>query len=172
LLAEDAARGGWLWNLDLWRVINLLVFVAVLAYIFRNKLKIGQVFESRARQISNDLESAKQEKVEARQRLAEIDARLSRLDEDIAAIRAEAKEEAEREAERIKQAAQADAEKIQQMARREMEGAMRAARAELRAFVAEHSIQIAAGLIKQEMRPEDNRRIITDYLNQLEKVSE
>jgi F0F1-type ATP synthase membrane subunit b/b' len=170
LLAEQAADKGLLWNLDFWKVINLLVFVIILVYIFRNKLKIGQVFDSRAQSIRKELETAKREKQEAEQKLTEVAARLGRLDQDIAAIRTEAQQEAQRESDRIRQTAEADIEKIRQTTLREIDGAMRAARAELKAFVSDQSVQMAETIIKREMRPEDERRLLAEYLEGLREV--
>lgn len=172
LLATDAAgEGGFLTNPAVWRVINLIVFLLVLVYILRNKVRIGQVFDNRAAAIRKELEQARHDKQEAEQRLAEVEARLGRLDQEVAEIRAEAAREAEREAERVRQAAAADAEKIRQMAEREIEGAMKSARTELRAFVAEHSVEMAEKIIRREIRPEDDRRMLTEYLDNLREVN-
>jgi ATP synthase F0 subunit b len=166
-----AGEGGLLSNLTFWRVVNLLVFVLILVYILRNKIRIGQVFDDRRASIRKELEQARQDKQEAERRLAEVEARLARLDQDVAEIRAEAELEVQREAERIRKAAAADAEKIKQMAEREIEGAMKSARSELRAFVAEHSVEMAEGIIRREIRPDDDRRMLDEYLDNLREVN-
>lgn len=171
LAAPSGASASGFMNPDLWRVINLLVFLAILIYIFRNKLRIGQVFDNRASSIVKELEQARQEKEQAQRQLAEIEARLNRLDQEVEDIRREAASEAEREQERIRQAADADAEKIRQAAAREIEGAMKAARTELRAFVAEQSVEMAEAMIKRELRPEDNSRMLTKYIDELGEVN-
>ncbi|HEX5736073.1 MAG TPA: F0F1 ATP synthase subunit B [Blastocatellia bacterium] len=172
LLAEGAeSSGGLLKNPMLWRVINLLVFVLVLVYLLRNKIGIGKVFDDRAATITRELEEARKEKKEALERLSEVEARLSRLDQEVSEIGHEAEREAAREAERVRQAAQADAEKIRQMAGREIEGAMKAARTELRAFVADHAVDMAESIIRREIRPDDNSRLLNKYLDELREVN-
>jgi ATP synthase F0 subunit b len=151
-------------------VINLLLFVIILVYILRNKIKIGQVFDSRAARIAKELEQAKRDKQEAQERLAELESRLGQLDREVAEIRANAERESAREAERIKRAAEADADKIRQMTQREIEGAMRNARSELQAFVAEQSVAIAESIIRREIRPEDNARMVNKFIDELEGV--
>ena len=79
--------------------------------------------------------------------------------------------ERERESTRLAQAGTADAEKIRQMAQREIEGAMKAARTELRAFVAEQSVELAETMIRREIRPEDNARMLNKYIDDLHEVS-
>jgi F-type H+-transporting ATPase subunit b len=171
LAGQTAEGGGFLQNTTLWRVINLLIFVVILVYLLRNKIRIGQVFNDRAASIVKELEKAKREKQEAEQKLAELEARLGRLDQEIAEIRAQSERESKAEAERISQSAQVDAEKIGQTAQREIEGAMRAARSELREFVAEHSVKLAEEIIRREIRPEDNSRMFTKFVDDLREVN-
>jgi F-type H+-transporting ATPase subunit b len=169
LLAEAPGQAPWYQD-PRWRVINLLVFVIFLAYLFVKKLRIGQVFDDRAAAIVKELEQARREKQEAQARLAEVEARLGRLDQEVAEIRAEAERERQREAARISEAAAADAEKIRQTAQREIDGAMKAARTELRAFVAEQSVELAENIIRREIRPEDDARMLNNYINELGEV--
>jgi len=157
-------------NHDLWRVINIVVFALILVYILRNKIRIGKVFDDRAASIVKELEQAKRDKDDALKQLAEVEARLGRLDLELAEIRLEAEQEAAREAERIHQAAAADAEKIRQSAQRVIEGAMKSARSELRAFVADHAVQMAEAIIRKEIRPEDASRMLTRYTEELGEV--
>ncbi|HSE38779.1 MAG TPA: ATP synthase F0 subunit B, partial [Blastocatellia bacterium] len=100
LAAEQAEATGFWNNPDIWRVLNLLVFVIFLIYILRNKIRIGQVFNNRAASIVKELEQAKRDKQESQQRLAELEARLGRLDQEVADIREQAEREGAREAER------------------------------------------------------------------------
>ena len=169
--AEQAEATGLLSNTTLWRVINLLVFVIILVYFLRSKVRIGQVFDNRAASIVKQLEQAKRDKQEAEEQLAKVEARLGRLDQEVSEIRAEAERESAREAERIRQAAAADAEKIRQSAQREIEGAMKAARTELQAFVAEQSVALAEGIIRREIRPEDNKRMLNKFIDDLSEVT-
>lgn len=172
LLAEAGheASGGILSNPLLWRILNLTVFVAILVYILRNKVGLGRLFDDRAASIRKQLEQSRQEKQEAQDKLAELEARLSRLDDELARIRAEAEREAERETERIRKTAESDAEKIRQMTQREIEGALKAARTELRTFVADNAVHLAETIIRREIRQEDQSRIMNDYVEKLDEV--
>ncbi len=170
-LALAAEQGGIWHNTTLWRVINLLIFVIILVYILRNKIRIGQVFDDRAARIAKELEQAKRDKQEAQERLAELEARLGRLDQEIAEIRAQAERDSAREAQRIRQQAAGDVEKIAQTAQREIEGAMKAAKSELRAFVADQSVALAEGIIRREIRPEDNAKMVNKFIDSLGEAS-
>ncbi|HKQ04290.1 MAG TPA: F0F1 ATP synthase subunit B [Blastocatellia bacterium] len=168
-LAENAEQLPW-WRQPWWRPINLLIFLIFLIYLLVKKLRVGQVFDNRAATIVKELEQARRDKEEAQRRLAEVEARFARLDEEVAGIRAEAEREAAREAERIRQSATADAEKVRLTAQREIDGAMKAARTELRAFVAEQSVALAETMIRRDIRPEDNQRLLNRYMDELSEV--
>jgi F-type H+-transporting ATPase subunit b len=170
--AEAVAEQNDIWhNVTLWRVINLLIFVIIIVYVLRSKVRIGQVFDNRAASIVKELEQAKRDKEESQKRLKELEARLGRLDQEVAEIRAESERESAREEERIRQTASADAEKIRQTAQREIEGAMKAARGELRAFVADQSVALAEGIIRREIRSDDNTRMVNKYIDELNEVT-
>jgi F-type H+-transporting ATPase subunit b len=171
LAAEQAEVKGFWADPTIWRILNLLVFVIFLIYILRNKVRIGQIFNNRAASIVKELEQAKRDKQESQQRLAELEARLGRLDHEVADIRAEAARESAREAERIRKTAASDAEKIKQTAHREIEGAMKAATSELRAFVADQSVALAEGMIRREIRSDDNIRMVNKFIDDLSEVS-
>ena len=171
LAAEQAEATGFWKNPNIWRVLNLLVFVIFLIYILRNKVRIGQVFNNRAASIVKELEQAKRDKQESQKRLAELEARLGRLDQEVSDIREQAERESAREAERIRQTAAADADKIKQTTQREIEGAMKAAKGELRAFVADQSVALAEVMIRREIRTEDNARMVNKFIDDLNEVS-
>ncbi|HEY9231357.1 MAG TPA: ATP synthase F0 subunit B [Blastocatellia bacterium] len=169
-LAENADQLPW-WRQPWWRPINLLIFVIFLVYLLVKKVRVGEVFDRRGATILKELEQARRDKEEAQRRLEEVEARFNRLDEEVAQIRAESEREAAREAERLRLAAAADAEKVRLTARREIEGAMKAARTELRAFVAEQSVALAETIIRRDIRPEDDRRLFSRYMDELSEVN-
>jgi F-type H+-transporting ATPase subunit b len=158
-------------NQLLFQTFNFVIFVVIIVYILRNKIGIGKVFDDRAVTIRKELDKAKTEKAEAERKLAEVEARMSKLDEEVAQMRADAAAEAEREATRIRETAALEAEKIKLMTAREIEGAMKEARAELRAFVADNSVAMAEAIIRRELKPEDNRKILNKYVDELRGVA-
>ena len=165
-----AEGGSLLTNQSLWKILNFLIFVALMVYLLRNKIGIGKIFDDRAGAIRRELEKARVEKEAAERKLAEVEARLGRLDEELVQMKAEAEREAERESARIREAAALDAEKIKQMTAREIDGAMKEARTELRAFVAENAVGLAEAIIKSEIKPEDNSRMLSKYVSELREV--
>src|SRR6267154_6138444 len=105
-------------GLELWKFLNLAIFVGVAIFILRRRL--ATALEARRETIRQELLKAKQEHDEAEARLAEAEALLARLDSDVAALREQARREAELERERIKIATEAELQKLRLQAQREV----------------------------------------------------
>ena len=150
------------------RTVNLLIFLAVMFFILRKPL--SKAMQDKRDGIKAELQRARAEKEEAEKRLREIDARLSRLDEEVAEIKAKAEQEAKAEYERLIKQADEEADRIRVMAEREIEGASKAAHMQLKEFVAGKSVELAETMIRKEIKPEDDARLIKDFAKELEEV--
>jgi F-type H+-transporting ATPase subunit b len=168
------AEGGWpswlpSWlntpGLEVWKFLNLFIFVGVLAFILRRPL--SETFRARREGIRRDLMRAQEEKKAAEAKLEEVNVRLARLDDEVASIRAQSAKEAADERERIRQATEADIQKLREQTRREIESAGKAARQSLREFAAEQSVRLAEEIIRQDMKPEDDARLINLEIEEL-----
>lgn len=156
------------WNkpgLEVWKFVNLFLFILLLIYFLRRPL--SEAFRARREGIRRDLMRAQEEKNAALAKLEEVEARLSRLDAEVESIRTQSAREAEEERERIRQATEAEIQKLREQGRREIESAGKAARQELRAFAAEQSVRLAEEIIRQDMRPEDDTRLINMEIEEL-----
>lgn len=174
-LLLDLTSGGWLGGplglvgSGLPRVVNFLIFVAALYYVLRKP--VSDFFRQRAQAIARELEAAARARDAAAQELAQMRARMARLEEEIAAIRARAEREAEAEYERLWREAHAEAEKIRALAEREIEMARRAAELELKTFLVERVLARARALLRQQVTEEDHRRLIAQFIEELAEVS-
>lgn len=171
-LLSPAAAGGesrWWWlyypGFEAWKFVNLFIFILLLVYALRRPL--SEAFRARREGIRRDLMRAQEERNAALAKLEEVDARLARLDEDVTRIRTQSAREAADESERIRQATEAEIQKLREQARREIESAGKAARQELREFAAEQSVRLAEEMIRQDMRPEDDARLIKLEIEEL-----
>lgn len=156
------------WNqpgLEVWKFVNLSIFVLLLIYILRRPM--SEAFRARRATIRRDLIRAQEEKKAAEAKLEEVEARLARLNEEVTGIRAQAAREAADERERIRQATEAEMQKLREQSRREIESAGKAARQELREFAAEQSVRLAEEIIRQDIQPEDDARLINLEIEEL-----
>src|SRR5438445_10342810 len=86
-------------GLELWKFINLSIFVVVMVYLLRRP--VSDAFRSRREGIRRDLLKAQEERDQALAKLAEVESRLARLDSEVATIQEQSKAEAEAERQRI-----------------------------------------------------------------------
>ena len=140
------------------KLFNLVIFLGFLYFLLRKPTRY--FFRERFTQIRAALESAAKEKAAAESKLTEIDARLNRLDTELAEIRSQTEREAAAERERIDAAAREDAEKLRVIAQREIEAAKKTALVELRQFAAEKSVELAEQIIRRELTPTDDARLL------------
>ena len=164
LIAPEVGGAPW-YNIpgfEAWKVFNLVFFVGLLVYILRRP--IGESLRMRREGIRQQLMRAQEERDAATAKLKEVDARLANLEEEVAAVRQQAQREAAEEKERIARSTEDDARKLREQAQREIESAGKVARQQLRRFAAEQSVRIAEEMIRREMRPEDDVRLLNGYV--------
>lgn len=150
------------------KAVNLALFAGVLYYLLRKPVR--GFFEARLAEVRKMLERAAREKDEATQKMAELDARLNRLDADIAGIRAQAERESIAERERIKVETQRELEKVRATAVREIDAARQIALADLKEFTASKSVELAEQIIRRELTPDDDRKLIERAGNELSRA--
>lgn len=165
LFAPEGA--GWLNvpGLEIWRFINLAVFIAALTYLLKRPL--SEAFKTRREGIRRELVRAKEERDAALAKLAEVEKKIEHLASDVALLKSEALKEAAEERERIMRSTDEEIKRLRDQSQREIETAGKTARYELRRFAAEKSVQMAEDLLRREMRPEDNSRLIKNYVEEL-----
>lgn len=150
---------------ELWRFINLAIFVAILYKVLHKPL--SEAFKARREAIRADLIRAEEEKKAAEARLAAALEKEAAIEAERAAILEKAKAEAEFEAKRIAEAAEAEAKRIAQQADAEIARLATQSRAELRRFSAEESIRLAAEKLKTQIDPAVNARLVKASINEI-----
>jgi F-type H+-transporting ATPase subunit b len=156
-------------GLELWKFANLAIFTALAIYILRKP--ISQALMSRREAIQQELITAQNERDQALARVAEADSLLTRLDDDVRKVQAQARDEATSERQRIATSTEREIEKLKQQAQRELETADKLARKELRQFLAEKSVQLARESIRIQMRPEDDTALIRESIGELRRTT-
>ena len=164
-VAFGAEESKWGVLLPIGRLFNLALVVAVLVWAAREPLK--SFFSLRSQSIRERLAEAERARVEAETKLAEIEMRMSRLDDELRAIKTAAEEEAHQEFHRLMSASQTEAAKIVDRAEQEIRGLTRAAQIELKAHVAELSVQLAEDRIRSEITDDDSNRLFARFVTGL-----
>lgn len=155
-------------GLEAWKFFNLFVFVGVMIYVLRRR--ISEALAARRDAIKQELVEAQQRRERALAKVAEADALLSRLNDDIKAVHEHSQQEAQSERERLAAATKRELEKLDHQARREMETADKVARKQLRQFFAKKSIDVARHTVSSQMKPEDDVLLIRESIGELRRT--
>lgn len=165
-LAAGDGGGG----MDLfWRVLNVALLLLVL-YVTARK-PIQGFFRDRRDRIQGEVETAARLRKEAEERNARIQRQLAELDGELERIRRSARERAENEHDRILSDARASADRIREDARIAIEQELRRAREELRREAADLSVEIASGLLRDEITENDQQRLLDEFIDEVERAS-
>jgi F0F1-type ATP synthase membrane subunit b/b' len=152
---------------EVWKFFNLAIFVLALTYILTRKAKLGEAFKARREGIKQELARAQQERDAALAKLKEVEERLGLLDTEVATIKEQSVREAAEERERIARSTETEINRLSEQATREIESAGKAAKKELRRYTAEQSVRLAEEIVRREMRPEDDARLIANNIEEL-----
>jgi F-type H+-transporting ATPase subunit b len=154
-------------GLELWKFVNLALFAGGLIYVLTRKVKLGEAFKTRRETIKQELAKAQQERDAALTKLKEVEDRLARLDSEVSTIREQSKQEAAEERERIAKSTEVEVARLSEQAKREIERAGKAAKHELRLYAAQTSVRLAEEIIRREIKPEDDARLLQRNVQEL-----
>ena len=156
-------------GLEAWKFVNLAIFTAAAIYVLRRK--INEALLARGHSIRQEIAAAQNEREKALAQVAEADSLLGRLDDDVRAVHEQARQEAESERKRLAAATEREMEKLKQQAQREMERADKLARKGLREYLAKRSVEFARESVRNQMRPEDDTRLIKENIGDLRRTT-
>jgi F-type H+-transporting ATPase subunit b len=167
LASEEAHHheAGIPWGMLALSTVNLLIFLWVLGRFVMPAVRTW-VHERRIRVIS-DLEAAAKAKAEALHLKTEWETRLARLEQTIEEMRAQARQDAERERERILAAARQTAETIRRDAERAAAYEVRRTQELLRAELVRTALEAAEAQARSQWTAGDQERFIADFLKQV-----
>jgi len=170
-LAEGAAsQGNWaafreFWNhyfnypgFELWKFINLGIFVWVLVYLVRKPL--SEAFKAKRDVIRAELIKAEEEKQQALSSLTSVEAKLVGIESEKAAILKSAREEAEAEKKRLAEQSASEAAKLKAQAEGEIARLGSVARFQLRRFAVDESLRLAEEKLRSGVDDKTDARLI------------
>jgi F-type H+-transporting ATPase subunit b len=150
------------------KLVNLVIFLTILYLLLRKPTR--EFFRRRLASVRETLDKAAREKREATAKMSELETRLNRLDADLREIGAQSGREATAERARMESEAKRDIEKIRETATREVEAAKQVALADLRAFAATTAVDLAEQMIRREMTPADDAKLVARVGEEMGKV--
>ena len=150
----------------LFPVLNFVLLIAALIYFVRKPAQA--YFAQRRSGIEAELREAAELKREAEERHAKWQRRLAELERELDEIRATSRERAETEREHILADARSAAERIRREATSAIDHELRRARARLRNEASELAIELAEGLLRQQVNDADRARLLDEFIARVE----
>lgn len=183
VFAEGGGAGGgsmdwWYKNVDpylnypgfeVWRFINLGIFVALAVYFLKKPLSI--VFKAKRDAIRADLIKAEEEKKAANAKLEIAESRLAGLDGEKRQILEDAKAEAEAEGERIETESEADISRVKIQAATEVARKTAQVNVQLKRFSASECIRLAEEKIKSSMNVAADAALVRENVESIREMN-
>jgi F-type H+-transporting ATPase subunit b len=152
-------------SLLLWQTLNFLILAGLLGWLVVKQG--GPLLASRSKEITEGLAAGEIAKAEAEARAAEVDAKLGNLEKEIGALRGSAREEREREADRIRRETGAEIARIHYQAEMEIDSAGKQARLDVQRAAAALAIDLAEKKVRARMSTDMQSALLETFLKDL-----
>ncbi|MFQ6081894.1 MAG: F0F1 ATP synthase subunit B [Candidatus Aminicenantia bacterium] len=166
--AVSSKETGTNWSDFLGKVINFVVLFGLLIFFLLKPLK--NYLEKRTKEIRSTITHAEESRKEAEEKFAQLEKRLSHLQQEIEEIRRKGEKEAQKEREKIIFQGKKEVERIKLLTRKEIDRYLKSGLKELKHYAAELSITLAEKEIKNKLTPQDHKFLIDKYIEKLDKI--
>jgi F-type H+-transporting ATPase subunit b len=125
------------------------------------------VLHERERTIRDSIENARRERAEAQRLLEDYKRQLEQARQEATTIVEEGRRDSEAVRQRIQEEARQQADEMIERARREIRLATDAAVKELYDQTADLAVQVASGILKREIKPDEHRDLVQESLERM-----
>jgi F-type H+-transporting ATPase subunit b len=144
---------------ELWKFINLGIYVAILVHFLRKPL--SEKFKQKREEIRSELIRAEEAKKAALAELTEMESRLAGLEREKAEMLNQARTEAAAELNRISSETESEIGRMQSQADNEISRRAQQAESELRRLAATQSVSLAEQKIRSQITPEKDASLVS-----------
>lgn len=165
VLASEGGGEGSSLSTMIWRVVNFIILMALLWKLLADKIRT--YFVDRREEIAQMIDEADKAKADAEAQYTDIQQKLKNVEKDIQDIKGAIMGELGSEKARIIEEGKVAAERIIQQAKWTAEQEVVKAKNELKDHVVEMAGDMASGMITKSMTPDDQKRILEEYLEKV-----
>jgi F-type H+-transporting ATPase subunit b len=158
---EHAASKPWVMT-DTAKVLNFSILAIGLFLVLRKP--VSQALNDRIKGIKEELEELEGRKAEVEKQLNEYNTKLATLDEEADQVIAEYVRQGEEAKARILKEAESAADKLEEQAKKNIENEFKQAKEQLQAEIVEKALVKAEEMVKEKISPEDQERLVDEYL--------
>ncbi len=152
----------------IWKLANMIAFIAFIGWLIAGPAK--RALAGRHEQIQHDAEDARKRRAKSDQMAADIQSRLTQLEDEVRAIRERAQVEGERQKRELLAAAEAEAQKILQGARSEVDNRLKHARHELTEYAGQLASERAEQILREKITDADQQKLFRQSLSDVERA--
>lgn len=152
----------------IFKLANMLLFIGLLVHFLRKP--VAEAFRARRESVRTAVTEARTRGEKADQLAADIQKRLSQIEQEVAAIREHAEQEGERQKRELLAAAEAEGQKILQSARTEVDNRLKSARHELTELAGELAIERAEQILRKTITEADQQKMFKESLGEIGEV--
>ncbi len=168
LFAAESDGGGSPLMDFIWKVLNVVVLGAII-YKFAKK-PLGNALNNSAESAKKLIRDARDAEENLKAELNEMRGKIAGLEKEAEQMVKNAKEDAQIEKERIIEEGKHEIERMKRQASFALEQERRKAEADIRHWVSEESISIAEKELKQEMNQNQQNKLATKYMDELNRT--
>lgn len=150
------------------KLLNMIVFLGLLGYLLRGP--VTTALAQRQEQIQREAAEARERRTKADQMAADIQARLTQIEQEVRSIRERAEADGKRQRQELMAAAEAEAAKILQSARNEVDNRLKNARHELTEYAGQLASERAVSILKEKITDADQKKLFEDSLREVGEV--
>lgn len=165
-LAAGGEGHGNPWVDLLYKTVNFAVLVGLLVYFLRKP--VGRFLRTGAGRSKELLNDARRADAESERRLAEQRKNIDGLKEELTALQADARREADEEKARLTAEAREIAERFRRQVQLQTGQARNQAVAEIRREIAAEAVRLAEGMIRDRMDDERQGRLVQEHVERME----
>ena len=152
-----------------YRIINFIIFASILVYFLRKPLK--EFWAARSLAIKYSVEKSLRLKEEAAQKLAEVEKRYSKINDEVQSLVKAIEEETVLEKKQIEEEAKAQTKRIQEDAEKIAQQEIKRAREGLKFDVIYQSIALAEKLVSEKINSEDQQKLTDQFVAEIKEKS-
>lgn len=169
-LAAEGGHGNGIPKVVVYQAINFILFAVILFLLLKNKV-VGH-FTQRRNEYLAAARKYEHAKREAEHKIADLKARMNKLDATAADSVQKAKAEAAQLQNKIVADAQATSQKLQQETKRTLDAEVARAVQELREEVLAQATKAARDLMQQQIKEQDQQRLQQEFVEKIRVVQQ
>lgn len=152
----------------IWQIINFLLLLFILYRVLSQPTK--NYLSQRKDRIQRSLEESHKAKKEAEEGYEEYERKLSLMEEELEEMRQNFRKEGEREKNRLIEEAEKEAKRIREQTELFISQELKKARSSLKEEMVNLAIRLAEEIIKRELNKEDQKRLLEEFISNLNKL--